>query len=527
MYAAESSGAKALFLRNPTHVDRNNFRSGTFWRSCRTTDAMLTQPPRPRPSVHMEVSHAPLGSANAAVCRVPQTVWMVDFAHDMYGQWWLAEDPSVSATGRLTVEQDGSTRLDVVGALLQVDFERHTILGLAEGRPVTLLRCLFFSSKGIGGGPGAGSQQVRVARALVGAHVVPEHAMFGGASIVLENLPGFLAADITDRTLEDPHFTHVAGVNDQHSTASFDGWIIAARSRADYFQLAQSRSATQVSSTVTAYLDLTPPTPVSADAFDGMILHLSDLMTLASGVACGVVSRTLFIHQIGPEPSEERLDRHFTPMHHPVEVFGRRVHTPSPTLPGVSHDSFRFTCQDAPFSELVPGWLAIRRDAETACNVFFGIQYARPGFTETRLLLSAIAAEGFHAAFSDRFHAWPAEQFADMKGKLLAVLDDPKERSWVESKIENRVSFRRRLRELARMPHRPARRELVADPEAWVEDVVAARNALAHTGNHLHDTDPFVLERVTAGLLTLVLMSRLGLDTEVQMRAARLLRVEE
>lgn len=452
---------------------------------------------------------------------------MVDFAHDMYGQWWLADDPSASAAGRLTVEEDGSTRLDVVGTLLQVDFERHTILGVAEGRPVTLLGCFFLSSNGVGGGPGAGSQQVHVARALVGAHVVPEHAMFAGASIVLENLPGFLAAEITDRTLEDSRFTHVAGVNDRRSTASFDGWTITARSQADYFQWTQSRSATRVSSMVTAYLDLMPPVPVPADAFDGMILHLSDLVTLASGAACGVASRTLFIHQIGPEPSEDRLDRRFTPMYHPVEVFGRRIHTPSPTLPGVSHGSFRFTCQDAPFSEIVPAWLAIRRDADTACNVFFGIQYARPGFTETRLLLSAIAAEGFHTAFSDRGHAWAAEQFAEMKGKLLAALDDPKERSWVESTIENRVPFRRRLRDLARMPHRSARRELVANPEAWAEDVVAARNSLAHTGNHLHDTDPFVLERVTTGLLTLVLMSRLGLDAGVQFRAARLLRGEE
>lgn len=64
---------------------------------------------------------------------------------------------------------------------------------------------------------------------------------------------------------------------------------------------------------------------------------------------------------------------------------------------GTCFHDFRFTCDDISFEDAIPRWLTIREEAETACNVFVGMQYARPGYTETRLLLSAITAEGFHA----------------------------------------------------------------------------------------------------------------------------------
>ncbi len=165
-----------------------------------------------------------------------------------------------------------------------------------------------------------------------------------------------------------------------------------------------------------------------------------------------------------------------------VEAYGRRIHTASPDVEGTSFYEFRFTCNDIAFEDVIPAWLTLREDAATACNVFFGMQYARPGYTETRLLLSAIAAEGFHAAFSDTTTHMADEDFEVLRAKVLDAVEDEDERAWVDSALANRMSFRRRLRALTRIPDRAARSLVVPDVETWVDDVVAARNTLAHTG---------------------------------------------
>ena len=146
-----------------------------------------------------------------------------------------------------------------------------------------------------------------------------------------------------------------------------------------------------------------------------------------------------------------------------------------------------------PFAEIVPAWLNLRRGAPEACNVFFGLQYARPTYTEARLLLVAIVAESLQ------------------KGLARPSNERPRER----------MHYRDRLRDLAGRPDEEARRALVPEVDAWVGDLVDARNTLAHTGNDYDaDRDIFVLEWVTSSLITLALMAELGMATDVQLRAA-------
>lgn len=447
---------------------------------------------------------------------------MTDVLRELYGQWWFQEDePHVM--GRLVIHIDGSVRLDLSGSLMRYDDTVPVVWGVAEGIPVTLTECFALAQRGLGPGPGGEFQSLRAGRAFVGAHFHPEDAIFSSARISLENLAGFLAAPVVDRKVDEDRLGLVAAVTSHDSTASYGEWTITARSHANTFTSVESRARTTVSTTVTPYLHLTPSAPVAVDAFAGLILHLSDLMTLASGEACGLIETVLTV-ATDNAPTGDALER-FVSMPESVQAYGRRIHTASPESLGTSFFAFRFTCNDLPFEDIIPAWLGTREEAETACNVFFGLQYARPGYTETRLLLSAIAAEGFHSAFSDTTAQMPEEQFDVLRTPVLQAVEDEVERTWVDYVLSNRMSFRRRLRALARIPDRDARSVVVPDVESWAGDVVAARNTLAHTGNHTLDSNPFALERMTTGLLTLVLMEKLGLPADRQRHAARELRV--
>lgn len=437
-----------------------------------------------------------------------------DMIHELYGRWWVAETPEATVAGRLTVKTDGETRLEVGGHLVQFSDTISVIHGEAEGKPVTLLRSFAVHTRG-GLGGGDHFQRLHVSRCFIGAHFLPEEQVFTSARVQLENLPTFLSAPVVERGEVDTEFGYSSTVREYRSEeAESDGWKFLVRSIPQHFQVDTTHAAETVSTEITPYLFITPPEPVAVDGFDEGILHLSDLMTLASGEPSGLVSEMLILRRTGMKPEDFVM----------VDVFGKRTHTASPNKVGPTHGGFRFTCDDASFETLVPSWLRLRREANTACNVFFGLQYSRPGYTETRLLLSATAAEALETTFSVLTTSMPAHQFQALRGRVLDAAMDETERSWLRAKVRNGPTYRDRLTELANTPDQLARSTVIDDPSQWVTNLVVARNALAHTGNFEGDTNIFDLELQTAGLLTLALMHRLGLSPEVQQRAARLLR---
>lgn len=339
--------------------------------------------------------------------------------------------------------------------------------------------------------------------------------MFTSARVQLENLPTFLAAPGIERERAQDDFAYSSTVREYKTEeAEFDGWKFAVRSIPQYFHVDTTHATQTVSTEITPYLFITSPAPVDAYAFDEAILHLSDLMTLASGEPSGLITEMLILRREG-----RALDDFDT-----VDAYGERIHTASPEGAAPVQDRFRFTCDDAAFEDLVPAWLQLRRCASTACNVFFGLQYSRPGYTETRLLLSATAAESLETAYSTLSTSMPAQRFEALRDRVLEAAENDEERAWLRAKIRNGPTYRDRLTELASTPDELACATVVENLDEWAKNLVRARNALAHTGNFEGDTKIFDLEQQTVGLLTLVLMHRLGLSPQVQQRAARRLR---
>ena len=257
---------------------------------------------------------------------------------------------------------------------------------------------------------------------------------------------------------------------------------------------------------------------MAADAFHSPVLELMDLLVLASGEPSGRIELTLIHNQ--PTQHRERDGTEFA-LDRLVESYGARTHTAKPNEHAVADWDFLFTCADRPFNEVVPAWLALRRRAPEACNVFFGMRYARPTFTEVRLLMAAISAETLHQSIRDDETELPAVTFADLRSRILDALPDPDEQAWAKERLRNTPNFRERLLSLASIPAAAAVAAVIPDVPHWARSLVTARNNLAHTGNENTEENIFDLERATTSLLSLVLMAEAGLPTEVQERAVK------
>lgn len=440
------------------------------------------------------------------------------------GYWWLPSFPEDRAPGRLVVAEDGSCELQLIGGLdmgettpFQVSDRVPVILGEAEGKVITLLDCFTLRRNGFGRRD-SHYQDIHVQEALIGAHVEDGEEAFQSAIVTLEHLASWLTLQQSTTRDGDQEIESASNHRPPDVTCSVDGWTFTAKALLQPFQVSAERSRLAVEGEISGYLVICPPAPVAADAFHGPVLELMDLLTLASGEPSGRIDLTLIhrdpiLHPNGDGTVFE-LERR-------VDSLGARTHTARPHEPAVRDWNFLFTCADIPFEEVVPAWLSIRRRAAEACNVFFGMRYARPTFTEVRLLMTAIAAETLHQSIRGDETELPAAAFQVLRKRVLAALPDAEERAWAKRQLRNAPSFRERLVALAAAPTPEAVAAVVPDVQEWARSLRDARNNLAHTGNEKTDEDIFYLESVTTSLLSLVYMSELRISADTQKRATQ------
>lgn len=391
------------------------------------------------------------------------------------------------------------------------------LLGEAGGKAISLLDCFTLRRDGIGG-RASRYQDIHVHEALVGAHVRENEEAFAAAIVTIEHLGSWLTFDgVTKRTDSDD----AEGATNRRPAdriCAVDGWTITARTQVQPFQHFTERSRLLVEGEVSAYLVLRPPAPVAAHAFHTVVLEMMDLLTLASGEPSGLIDLTLIHKQTIPHPN---ADGTVFDLEWRVDSYGARTHTARPNENAVADWNFLFTCRDVAFEEIVPRWLAIRRRAPEACNVFFGLRYARPRYTEVRLLLTAVTAETLHSSLYGDETELPADEFDARRARILDSLTDPDEQRWAKEKLRNVPSFRERLLSLTSKPFAAALALVIPDVDSWARLLRSSRDSLAHTGNERTDEDIFHLERSTSAVIALVFMNELSLHPATQERAAK------
>jgi hypothetical protein len=451
-----------------------------------------------------------------------------------HGQWWIPGDEANAQPGTLVLSPDGTNHLDLIGGfdtslrtpvegggwtVSPADKAVAVLFGSDGSDEVTLVDCFATYTEGAFSGTPS-FQTIQAARILVGAHIAdPSGAHFREGYVRLENLLGWSTLSGMTYSIGFDSTTSARIEPPAPLTAKIEGWDVELSVRQRQFHYERIRNAVSVIGRTDGVLRLSAESAVSYSSFDELTKAFMDLLTLASNEPCGVIAMELVLaeqerRRTGPGDDE------FQMMDRSVEVYGRRVHVAHPDFPPQENHRFLFTCATLPFEELVPNWYALWSKARPACDVLFGLHYARPGFTENRLLLTAVAAEALHRDLYGDVTDLTPEAFADLRGRLLGGLSDEAEKQWVKAALRNSPSYRARLHALAGVPDPAAVRAFLPDVEQWASDLVQARNGLAHnSGRNQGAVDLFDLTETSIFLLYLVMMSEIGISAEAQQAA--------
>jgi hypothetical protein len=444
-----------------------------------------------------------------------------------HGFWWLPGHEHRRIAGTLHVQDSGDTRLTLIGGFDVQKADRtpvndnntrgsRTILGQSESVKITLVGG--YPSLWHGSAISPDYQEVRGSRVLVGAHVqLSNDPVFSSVSLTLENFGTFLVRHAFDRTAESKEQSNSVVYRPEDKIEfSADTWNFQVYTYFPGFQTRDRRGFGAVDGVTSEVLIATSAIPRPLTDFDEIATLFTDLLTLASGEACGVIGMSLDLAEddaaVYP-PGDARSYR-------VVQVYGSRTHTAEPNSPLHQPGRFRFTCSDLSFEALTRAWIPLRRRARAATNLLFGLYYIRRGFTETRLLSAAVVAESLHSALFDIQRRWSKTEFKSIRAAISEGLSDSEQLRWVEDRIKNETSFKEKLIQLAALPDQEAVAAIVGDSQDWARKLVDARNGLAHTGADTNKSgDIFDLAEVTLFVASLALMQELGLPGDVQRKA--------
>ncbi len=462
------------------------------------------------------------------------------------GNWWLPEDPNDTTPGTLHYGDDGQLRLELIGGFT---FEVRTpiangftvnlrdpsfpvIHGRCGSERFTLLETHAVHSSG-GIFSDISDQTLSALRGLRGIHVSSaQEAVFDSAEVQLEYLLGWTRQTTMQAkiAINDELWTGEQAGNSKpvdDLTTSYGGVTFTLKIPYTQFRVADDPRASRraMTSDEWAELELTNPSPMSLEGFNHIIKAMADMMTLCANAPSGALKRTLWFtgSEAHPTPQGRRSE---------VEVMGRQVHQPAPQADEPALIEYLFTLHDIGFDVIVPAWLALYENAPTACSVLFGLKYISQGYTSTRLLSAASAAEALHQALHDS-SPYNDTDFKDLLAKVLDSYsgDDTASkaaRKFIRERLTNHMTYRDRIVALAAIPDPEAVKSLLPNIQNWATLLKRARNSVAHAAKNQTDTVElarsaelqYSLTEVTYALLSIILMAELHLPAETQRRAA-------
>lgn len=453
------------------------------------------------------------------------------------GVWWIPGETG-EHTGILRLQRDGSTSLELVGGFDPMDtFQSETgteivgsrlfplIHGIAEGKKITLLGSIPVMSRG--GFMSPRFQRVQPNQALVGVHLESrEETVFESAYLWVENMTAWMQQPNLIRPFEYPSTDIYAAqlAKTEPQSITVDGWTYVVEMVRRDFRHSQTRGGEALEGGVEAVIHVTAPEPAGLQAFNSVTLEFMDFLTLASGEASGLYKAEYVLAEretwtdprVDPPVENERSTY--------VENYGRRVFSARPDEKAPDLHYYRFTARDLSFVEAYPAWLRIRRQASDACNVYFGLDYSPPGFTETRLFSVATVVESLHASlFGDAGAPHDSTTVQELRNKVKAALadEDADLRDLALRGLKPGPTYAERARYLASRPASEALALLIPDISTWAKRLTRARNGLAHEAGKGITEDAFELEWDSRAVVALALMAELGLGDGVQLKAAQ------
>lgn len=450
------------------------------------------------------------------------------------GSWWLPDKPNERVGGILTVAPSGSCELQLTEALVpspyfraggddDAELEGHPLFhGYAHGEEVTILNPLYLTG-GVGPPFDREAQLFKPQAVIVGAHLTSTgEEAFTSMEIEVDNLTpwssisGFKSRvnpGAMQEQSDDDYWVRYQLSRPQTAmeTGSLVGFKVELKWRSTFNPHIVSRLAgrhLKASESVVARFE--SPTPLSWDGFLEVTKMFQDLLTFATRQACSVRS----CHLVIPKRGESAMIT--TELHRPAFV---KPKPDTDAKPG----NFLFRASDVSFADLLDLWGKLHSKVGLGVHVLLGLDYARGGYVENRIMNATAAAESIHRALFPNAAGLLPENHASGLEKIKAALGDHDARDWFLGRLRNDPGFADRMHELAEVPSQEAVLALLQNVDQWARWLRDARNAVAHLEGRalakIPDEARFEIPDVTVGLLHLVFLAQLGFSSELQLKA--------
>jgi hypothetical protein len=212
-----------------------------------------------------------------------------------------------------------------------------------------------------------------------------------------------------------------------------------------------------------------------------------------------------------------------------ADLFARQIHQPTTGAKETDRVEYLFTLDDVDLADLLTKWIELYERTWLVCGMLFGLRYIPEGYIQPRLMMSVTAAEAMHRELYPDETALPPDKFEEMKARIRGVLkgedaDSKEARQYVKDNLTNRLSCKKRLLRLAKIPDQQAVAMLISDVDRWAKDMRDARDGMAHAIQERlipeggGSTSYYALE-INIMLVSLVLMEKIGVPGEIQRRA--------
>lgn len=267
--------------------------------------------------------------------------------HEWSGLWWLPEAPDERVPGVLRYDREGGATLSLIGTfedriLKEVSpgvFDEHgsrtwdVMHGVAERREITLLGCVPTSTnRTIGARVKSPDKQVVSAQtALVGVHAGDEEdSLFASAQVSIENLGRWSASEVFSGVIGAPGLKKFDG-SGSISAKPLESFSVLAgdtefslghRRNPPFFDERRGRTTGRIRDT--AYVQVSPPRPISLTEATAAAKFLQDLISLATHRAAGVIWLRLKLTEDGPGAERHPAERYVEALYSPAVVGGAR-----------------------------------------------------------------------------------------------------------------------------------------------------------------------------------------------------------
>lgn len=450
----------------------------------------------------------------------------LDQGREWSGEWWLPDAPHLIFGGILTYEPGKELSLRLIGGWRYIEpfpgvrvgrgahFRWPIIHGRTGATPLTLMDAWVVEAQG-GDDDRPDGLSIGAMTLLVDLHLNAETDR------------AFISGRVTTENLSE--WTRRTGFRNDESVGLKDEWLepleaaadnltVRLHTRSSHRSSSRKRDGYHIQHWEQAAMEFKSDALRPMNDFFEPMGSVSDLMTLSTLTPCADITVRLYTPPIpGRYPDEHFLAK----VPHEVDVYQYRTLTPEPEARATLWTDFILRHEDKPFEELIPRWFDLRANFQAALDMLLGLTYLTDGYLQTRVVSAVSAAEAFHRALNTSPPLSDAEH-SGLRDVLFAVVPD-QHRQWLHDRTRyNQPALRERLVDLAHRPG-PFMKELVPNPDSWAKAAARSRDGVAHFGTvgHSRYDELHAIVKVTSAVVTLNVLSELGLSRELMIRALR------